>query len=295
MRVNSLQPKSLNVLKKKVAIVTDGASSLAPTQGEPYELAIAPVYVNFGEQTYQSGVNLDAAEFYQMLRTSKDLPTTAQPTAQDFVNLYARLTKDVDEIVTVVISHHMSATIRSALMAKEQFTEVSIHVIDSESVMFVLGMMCIAVTRVAAEGQDAQQIIQLLEQIKQNMTVIFTVDILKYLHKGGRIGGGAAFLGSALNIKPILYHKDGRIEPLERQRTRTRAVSRLLELVEERIGKSKTHFAVFHCEAEQAARDFSGQLQEKFDCAELIISEAGPVIGTHAGPGTLGLAFYTLP
>ena len=280
---------------KKVVIVTDGACSFTPAQGEQYGFSIAPVYVSFGEQAYQSGVNLNAAEFYQLLRTSKDLPTTAQPTAQDFINLYTRLAKDADKIVTVVISHHMSATLQSALMAKEQFTDIPVHVIDSESVTLGLGMMCLAATRAAAEGQDAQQIIQLLEQIKQNMTVFFTVDTLKYLHKGGRIGGGTAFLGSALNIKPILYLKEGRIEPLERQRTRARAIARLLELIEEKVGASKTHFAVFHCEAEQAARDFGEQVQAKFNCAELIISEAGPVIGTHAGPGTLGLAFYTLP
>lgn len=124
---------------KKVAIVTDGVCSFTPAQGEQHGFSIAPVYVNFGDQAYQSGVNLDATEFYQLLRASKDLPTTAQPTAQDFINLYTHLSKDVDEIVTVVISHHMSATIQSALMAKEQFTEVPVHVIDSESVTLGAG------------------------------------------------------------------------------------------------------------------------------------------------------------
>jgi len=278
--------------KQKVAVVTDGTSSLTPAQGEQYGLHVAPVYVTFGEKTYLSGVDLDAAEFYRLLHASKNLPTTAQPTAQDFIDIYTKLVDEVDEIVTVVISHHMSATLQSALMAQEQFTAMPTHVIDSESVSLGLGMMAIAAARAAAEGQDAQQVVQLLEKIKQSMNVIFTVETLEYLHKGGRIGGATAFLGSALSIKPILYVKDGRIEPLERARTRKRAVAHLLELVEEKVGKSEAHFAVLHCEADEEARELGEQVKAKFNCAELVIAEAGPIIGTHAGPGTLGLSFY---
>lgn len=278
--------------KQKVAVVTDGACSLTPVMGKEYGLHVAPVHVTINEQTYQSGVNLDAAEFYRLLRANKKLPTTAQPTAQDFVDLYTKLAEEVDEIVTVVISHKMSATLQSALMAQQQFKTVPVHVIDSEFVSLGLGMMAIAAARAAAQGQDAQQVVQLLEKIKQSMNLIFTVDTLEYLHKGGRIGGATAFLGSALSIKPILYIKDGHIEPLERVRTRKRAVARLLELVEEKIGKSEAHFAVLHCEADVEARELGEQVKAKFNCAELVVAEAGPVIGTHTGPGTLGLAFY---
>ncbi|MDO8755545.1 MAG: DegV family protein [Anaerolineales bacterium] len=278
--------------KQKVAVVTDGACSLTPVMGKEYGLHVVPVHVTINEQTYQSGVNLDAAEFYRLLRANKKLPTTAQPTAQDFVDIYTKLAGEVDEIVTVVISHHMSATLQSALMAQEQFKTVPIHVIDSEFVSLGLGMMAIAAARAAAQGQDAQQVIQLIEKIKQNLNLIFTVDTLEYLHKGGRIGGATAFLGSALSIKPILYIKDGRIEPLERARTRKRSISRLLDLMEERVGTSEVHVAILHCEADEEAREFGERVKAKFNCAELVIAEAGPVIGTHAGPGTLGLVFY---
>lgn len=280
--------------KRKAAIVTDGASSLTPAQGTQYGLSVAPVYVNFGEKTYLSGVNLDAKEFYNLLRASKSLPTTAQPTAQDFIDIYTKLAEEAEEIVTVAISHHMSATLQSALMANEQFTKIPVHVIDSESVTMGLGIMAIAAARAAAEGKSAQEVVQLVERIKQNLNIFFTVETLEYLHKGGRIGGATAFLGSALNIKPVLYVKDGRIEPLERVRTRKRAIARLLELVEEKVGAKETHFAILHCDAEEEAREFCEQLKTKFNCAELDVFEAGPVIGTHAGPGTVGVAFYTL-
>lgn len=280
---------------KKVAIVTDGACSLTPAQGLEFGVHVAPVYVNFPDKTYLAGVDLDASEFYRLLRASKQLPTTAQPTVQDFIRLYTDLAKQAEAIVTVVISHHMSATLQSALAAQEQFSEVPVHVIDSLSVSLGLGMQAIAAARAAAAGQNADQVVRLIEDILSKINVIFTVDTLEYLHKGGRIGGATAFLGSALSIKPILYIRDGRIEPLERVRTRKRAVTRLLELVEDKIGKSEAHFAILHCEAEEEARELGERVKDRFNCAELLIADAGPVIGTHAGPGTLGLCFYPEP
>jgi len=120
------------------------------------------------------------------------------------------------------------------------------------------------------------------------------VETLEYLHKGGRIGSATAFLGSALSIKPVLYVKDGRIEPLERQRTRKRAVNRLLELMEEQVGSAEVHAAILHCEVDEEAQELGERLKARFHCAEdVLVVEAGPVIGTHAGPGTLGLVFYT--
>ncbi|MFH2040025.1 MAG: DegV family protein [Chloroflexota bacterium] len=278
--------------KQKVAIITDGACSLTPALGKEYGLHVVPVHVSFNGKSYKSGVNLDADEFYRLLRTSKELPTTSQPTAMDFVNSFKELAEEADEILAVVVSHHLSATLQSALMAQQEFSTVPVHVIDSESVSLGLGMMAIAAARAAAQGQDAQQILQLVERIKESINIIFTVDTLEYLHKGGRIGGGTAFLGSALKIKPILYVKDGRIEPLEKQRTQNRAIARLLELIEEKVGTSETIFAILHCDAEEEANKLGEQVKAKFNCADLIVAEAGSVIGTHAGPGTLGVVFY---
>ena len=280
--------------KQKVAIVTDGACSLSPAQGEQLGVHVAPVYVNFDNKTYQAGVDLEASEFYRLMHASKKLPTTAQPTAADFINLYTRLADEADEIVTVVISHHMSATLQSAEMAKEQFTKVPVHIIDSESVSLGFGMMAIAAARVAAQGQDAKAVIQLVEEIKRRIKIIFTVDTLEYLHKGGRIGGATAFLGSALSIKPILYIKDGRIEPLEKQRTRKRSVARLLKIMEEKVGSDEVHVAILHGNIPDEAHELEQQIRGRFNCVELVTSEMGPVIGVHAGPGTLGLVFYSL-
>ena len=175
-------------------MVTDGACSLTPAQGNELGVHIAPVYLTFGENTYRAGVDLSSQEFYDLLSASKKLPTTAQPTAEDFVRIFEKLAYDVNEIVTVVISHHMSATIQSVDMAKQQFDKVPVHVIDSESVSLGLGMMAIAAARAADQGQDGQSIFELVNSIKQKMNAIFAVRTLEYLHKGGRVGGATAFL-----------------------------------------------------------------------------------------------------
>ena len=141
--------------KRKVAVVTDGASSLTPAMGLEYGVHVAPVYVTFGDRTFQAGVDLEADEFYRRLRSSQRLPTTAQPTAHDFIRLCTMLSQEAEEIVIVVISPQMSATLDSALAAKAQLPGIPIHVIDSRSVSLGLGLMAIAAARAAAAGQDA--------------------------------------------------------------------------------------------------------------------------------------------
>jgi len=267
-------------------------SSVTPAQGEKWGVHVAPIYINFGERTYRAGIDLNDAEFYRLLAASKKLPTTAQPTAADFLDIYNRLADEVDEIVTIVISHQMSATIQSAEMAKNQFNKIPVHIIDSDSVSLGFGLMAIAAARAAEQGQDAQSILKLVDNLKKQMNVIFTVKTLEYLHKGGRIGGATAFLGSALDIKPILYISNGRIEPLEKQRTRKRAVSRLVELMEQKIGKQKAHIAILHGNVPDEAQQMEQIIRDRFNVDELMITDMGPVIGVHAGPGTLGLVFY---
>jgi DegV family protein with EDD domain len=262
--------------------------------GQERGIHVVPTHVAFGTQIYRDGIDLDADLFYRLLRESKRLPTTSQPTAADFVQAYSALSAQAEAIVSIHISHKMSATLDSALSARRELPHVPIYVIDSRSVSIGLGLMAIAAARAAAVGQDAATVVRLVEELIPKMNLIFTVETLEYLHKGGRIGGAAALAGFALNIKPVLYVKDGRIEPLEKPRTRRRAIERMLELVAEQAGASRLmHAAVFHCAAPDAAQNLAEQLAFRYECKGLLTVEAGPIIGTHAGPGTLGVAFYT--
>lgn len=281
--------------RRKVAIVTDSTSSLTQAMGQERGIRVVPTYVAFGTQTYRDGIDLDADLFYRLLRNSKRLPTTSQPTAADFVQTYSSLSEQAEAIVSIHISHEMSATLDSALSARRELPHVPIYVIDSRSVSIGLGLIATAAAQAAAVGQDAAMVARLVEELIPKMNLIFTVETLEYLHKGGRIGGAAALAGSVLSIKPVLCVRDGRIEPLEKTRTRRRAIERVLDLVAEQVGSSDVmHAAVFHCTAPDAAQNLAEQLAFRYRCKELLTVEAGPIIGVHAGPGTLGVAFYTV-
>lgn len=283
----------MSELKRKVAVVTDSTSSLTPAMGEEYGLHIVPEYVMFGDHTYSDGVNLDAETFYRLLQSSKRLPTTSQPSVQDFVKLYSGLSEQVEAIVSIHISQKMSATLDSARAACQQLPGVPIHVIDSRSVSMGLGLIAIAAARAAAASKEVNEVVSLVEPLIPRVKVIFTVDTLEYLHKGGRIGGATALLGSMLSIKPVLYIKEGRIEPLERARTKKRAIERVLELMGEHVGEAKgLNAAIMHCNVSEEARALGEEVKARFHPAELIVTEAGPIIGTHGGPGTLGVVFY---
>jgi DegV family protein with EDD domain len=154
--------------------------------------------------------------------------------------------------------------------------------------------MAIAAARAAKEGQSADEIVQLVEKLITEMNVVFTVDTLEYLHKGGRIGGASRLIGSLLNIKPILCVDDGRIEPLEKQRSRSRAIKCVLDQVADGVGASTcVHAAVLHCNAPGAAQEVLDQVADRFTCVELFAAETGPTIGVHGGPDTVGVAYYT--
>lgn len=284
----------MSELKRKVAVVTDGTSSMTQAMGQEYGVHVVPIYVMFGTQTYRDGVDLDAELFYRLLCDNKQLPTTSQPTVADFVQVYTELSHQAEAIVSIHVSPRMSATLDSALAASRELPDVAIHVIDSRSVSMGLGMMAIAAARAAAAGQDATEVVRLVEGLIPKMNIFFTVETLEYLHKGGRIGGATALLGSALSIKPVLYVRDGQVEPLEKPRTRRRAIGRLLDLMAERVGSSEAvHATVLQCDVPDEAQVLAEQVAARFHCVELLTAEAGPIIGTHAGPGTLGLVFYT--
>ena len=277
----------------KVAIVTDSTSSMTQAMGREYGVHVMPTYVLFGTQAYRDGIDLDAKLFYRLLRGSEQLPTTSQPAVADFAQLYTQLSRQAEAIVSIHPSKKLSATVDSALAARRELPDASIHVIDSRTLSMSLGLIAIAAARAAAAGQDAAEIVRLVEDLMSRTHLIFTVKTLENLRKGGRIGGATALLGSALRIKPILHIEDGRVEPLEKPRTRKKAVGRLLDLMAERVGASEAvHVVVLHCDAPDEGERLAEQVAARFSCAELLTAEAGPTIGTHAGPGTLGVAFY---
>jgi DegV family protein with EDD domain len=287
----------------RIAIVTDSTAYLPPELVTQYGIHVIPVYTRFvGERALRDGVDLDTAAFYWKLRGAKTLPTTSQPSAGDFVALYRRLGEESDAIVSIHISSKLSGTVPSALAAREMLQAEAaergddspeIYVVDSLLTSGGLGLLVTAAARLAATGTPAPIVAQMIEDLIPCVTVIFVVDTLEYLRKGGRIGGAAALLGSVIQIKPILYLDGGRIEVLQKVRTAKKAKRRLLEIMEERMGTGgPVRVAVFHADALGEAKKLKQKVESRFDCAELFVCEFSAAIATHVGPGTLALAFY---
>ena len=188
------------------------------------------------------------------------------------------------------ISSGISGTVNSALQAKATLESDRIEIIDSQTAGMAAGLHVLAAARKAAEGGSLKDVAEVAQQAQQRTDVVFAVDTLEFLHKGGRIGGGKRFLGSMLNIKPILEMKDGKIDAADQVRTQKRALERLMEIIEERSsGETPLRMAVMHSNVPDQARALLEQIQERFEPEEIYLAELSPVIGTHVGPGTLSI------
>ncbi|HJX39575.1 MAG TPA: DegV family protein [Anaerolineae bacterium] len=283
----------------KVAVVTDSGVNLPETVQETHQINVVPLKVILGEQTLRDGVDITPSRFYELLRAASKLPTTSQPSTGDFVEVYSRLSGEVDAIVSIHLSELLSGTIKSALAARELVDHVPIEVIDSRSASVGLGFVVLAAAREAQRGGGLPEVVAAAKKLIPRINVIFVVDTLKYLHMGGRIGGASAMLGTALKIKPLLHLYEGQVNPLERVRSKCKATERMLEIMAQRLqgddSEGVLHAAVAHADREDEALELKEQVLSRFQPDEFYLSELTPAIGTHAGPGTLGLGWYVGP
>jgi DegV family protein with EDD domain len=276
----------------KIAIVTDSSAYLPADLVARYGIHVMPLKVAFGQTVYRDCIDITEEEFYRKLAQAKELPITSQPSAGEFLALYQEMAREAQGILSVHISGALSGTYNSALAAREMLPDVPIEVVDSRSTSMGLGFLVLAAAQAAEEGKSLAEIATLTRDLVPRLNVIFVLDTLKYLQKGGRIGGAQALMGSMLAIKPLLHLYEGRVEPLEKVRSKGKAVERLVEVMAERLQGRPAHVAILHSAIPQEAEALRAQITARFTCCELLFSGVSPVIGTHTGPGCLGLAFY---
>ena len=266
-----------------ITIVTD---STADFLGEvPANVKIVPLYVSFGEEEYLDGVTLSSDEFFEKLKKSKALPKTSQPNPEDFEEAYRKAGSD---IISLHLSEKMSGTFQSAKTASQALSDVDIRVIDSRSFSMGLGVMVAKAARMAEAGEGLDAIEKEIRRMIPRFRLYGTLDTLSYLEKGGRIGKVAYFLGSRFQIKPIIYVKDGDIFPLTKVRKRAKALEKLVEKMSEHKGKMEK-IAVIHTVAEAEAKEVAAKLKVLFPDQEIPVVQTGSTIGTHAGPGLVGV------
>ena len=277
---------------QRVAIVADTTAYLPADLIERHGIHLVSLYVNWEDASEREADMPNFDDFYRRLRGADRLPTTSQPSIGDFLAVYEPLVDQGLEVVSVHISGGISGTVESARQAKEQLAERKavdrVTVIDSERACGGLGLMALAGAKVAQAGGSLAEVVERVEVTRADLKMWFAVDTLEYLRRGGRIGAASAWLGSALKIKPILT-LDKDITPIERVRTGAKAVRRLIDYAEQRHTDGADGWVVQHIQAPEEAQRLIDATREIMGRDPVFVSEVGPVIGAHVGPGLLGV------
>jgi fatty acid kinase fatty acid binding subunit len=278
----------------KVAIVTDSTAYIPADLVKQYNIQVAPQVLIWGNETLRDGVDILSSEFFTRLKTAKVLPTTSQVNPKTFYDIFKKLGEEDYQILAILLSTQLSKTIDSAKQAIDMLSGAPVEIVDSRTTSMALGFTVLAAARAVESGANLQEAKAVAEEARKNVGVVFAVDTLEFLHRGGRIGGASRFLGTALNLKPILEVTGGRVEAIERVRTRSKSLSRVIEIILERSGgRTPLRLATLHANAPEDAKRLLDEASKLLNPVESIFTEVSPVVANHAGPGTVGLAFVT--
>jgi len=279
----------------RTAVVTDSTAYLPPSLVEGNSIGIVSLYVNFGANRTEREMDLmgDLDTFYDEIRSADQWPTTSQPSVGDFIEAYEPLLAEGNDIVSIHISEGISGTCASARQAAELLQKDGkggerIRVVDSESAAGGMGMIVLGAARAAGAGADRDAVAARAEEVRRGLKMWFAVDTLEFLKRSGRIGAASAWIGSTLKIKPILT-LEREISPVERVRTSSRAFERMVDYAEERHGAGADGWVVQHIQSQDEAERLVERCRQIFETDPLFVSEVGPVLGVHTGPGLLGV------
>jgi len=278
----------------KVRIVVDSTADVPHAIAEELDIKVVPLNVHFGDQVYLDWVELKPDQFYHLLETSKDHPRTSQPSPGDFAKAYEELIKDGADVVSIHISANLSGTFQSATLGQSMLGKGRVEVIDTKGASMVVGIIGIEAARAAKAGRSFEEVVARARDLVGKVKVVFAVDTLEYLARNGRIGRAQAFLGSLVSIKPLLtFDEDGFVAPLEKVRGERKVLPRMVELLGENIDPGKnTRCCIVHAKCPEKAEELKKLILASHKVEEFIVTDLGPVIGTHTGPGTVGLIYY---
>ncbi len=283
----------------KIRIVTDSTADLSQELVERYQIKVVPLDVLIEGTAYKDKIDLTNEEFYEILRSIKDLPTTSQPSPAVFADVYRELAAEgAEHIISIHISSDLSGTYQSSVLAAGMVEqEVAVHNFDSRSATMGLGLVVLSAARMVEEGHSVEEILDSVKVIIQKLDLYFLLDSLDNLHKGGRIGKASHLFGSLLNIKPVLNLSNGVISAYEKVRGNkdNKALERLIAILAEKIDPSKKLYCTMgYCDNRDVAEYIVERLQNHVDCDEFVYLQIGSVVGTHIGMGAVGMAFYQL-
>jgi len=275
-----------------IALVTDSTCTIPAELIAKHDIQVAPQIVIWDGKTLFDGVDITPQQFYERLKTSPTMPTTSQATVKSFQDIFKPLAEAGRPILALLVSSKLSGTIQSAELAKQDFPGAQIEIIDSMHTAMSLGFQVVQTARQIEAGKAFGEVVGYARKAKGHTGILFVVDTLEFLHRGGRIGGAARLLGTALNMKPLLNLQDGRIEPLERIRTKAKAHARMLDILGDRVkGHGNVRVAALHAAAEADALAVLEEVKSRFSPVETVVTWASPAIGANTGPGIVGVAY----
>lgn len=280
-------------MKSHFAVMVDGTAALPPGLARELDLRILPLHVNFGEETFTADVDLSAAEFYERLAKPDARPTTSQPSLGECRDAFEAVQREgLQEILVVTVATELSGTYSAVTTAAQQLP-LRIEVIDSRATAGSIGLIGTACARARNDGRSFEETVALARRLAGNVKLYAIIDTLEQLKRSGRASNMQAMFGSLLSIKPIIKVENGKLEPLDKVRTRDKALARLKELVGKDVpAGTKLHVCTLHTNAPERAADLARWLSQTYDCAEHYTAEAGPVIAAHAGAGVVGVSWY---
>ncbi len=276
----------------KIAIVTDSTVNLPLSYIDEYKITVGHQIVIWDNKTYQDGVDITSKEFYERLKTSATMPSSSQVSPTTMTGLFSNLLEQDFDVLGIFISAKLSGTMSSAIQAKEALPGRTIELVDSHAASMSLGFQVLQAARAAENGASLKECKAVAEKARSQTNVYFLVETLEFLHRGGRIGNAAHLIGTALDLKPVLRLKDGKIESAAKVRTQKKAYEKLLDLVGVELEHSRqTRIAVMHAAAPELAENTMQECITRFHPVETIITELTPAIGTHTGPGAIAISF----
>ncbi|NLS45302.1 MAG: DegV family protein [Firmicutes bacterium] len=276
-------------MKREIAIVTDSAASLPQDLVDKYDITVVPFPIQFGSEAYKDGVDITREEFYRKLNGSI-LPSTSQPSPSDFINIYEGLLKKFKTIISIHITSEGSGTCQVANIAKDRFPGADIEVFDSKSASMGIGFLVLEAAEAILRGKTKDDILCLLTELRPEIITYAVIDSIRYLLKSGRVRTGEALMASLLSIKPLISIRQGVVEVVDRVRTYRTALDRLVELAVTAIGaQPEFRLAVVHGNAIDEANKLCARLKSLIGYEEIIVSDIGPALAIHGGPGILGI------
>ena len=274
-------------------IVMDGSGDMPPEWAAEYDIAVVPIHLHIGDRTYLQGVDLSDEDFYRVVDETHNIPKTAIPSPYHFKEFYRRIAAPGDTILSLHLSSKLSGMFESARQAANELAgEINVIVMDTLNGSAGLGYMCRDARLLDRAGETVQSIVAHMEYIRQNISIIFTVDNLEYARLSGRVKALQAALSSLLNIKPIIALHAGALDMAERVRTRQKALTYIIDAMRQNVGEQLVNVAVVHARAPEAGQELLERVRQALNCHEIILTKLSIAVSAHLGPGTVGIVAY---